>query len=496
MSRRGSNVHTAVDRNIGEMTIDLFESYIEVLETITGTYAELLRHQTVLTRRMQTLMREIHRNNTNRTSSISGDSSSGGDVFHDIQLPPHENTQPSSTSTPTNSPASLHVNTNARGVVRRRTRMGYERMPRSMVRDIFRTREPYQRSPTTYNVLHETRNGPQQEHNPQSRQPSHESTQDSYAHMFDSLGGTPVTPNISSSNQDILSAMASRHDSQNRAENMVFSFERLFPIGMYNQMNPIVQPSLGRTFENVPVFPSAEQIDHATWTTHFQTVENPINTSCPITMEPFSPEQIVTQIVHCGHIFSHIHLHSWFRNNVRCPVCRYDIRGNDEETPLQSPVLGGVINEPALGQDATALGIDNMNESSLFEQNNNAHPVANPISTSGVSQPTHSTSSSEQSSESSSIVDALATILIQSLVPSYQTEMRTHSFNSAPLSWSHLIPSVPLMPLHINTSRTIIERDEPSTNGVVQSPNQPNNATELSYRSDDDDSDDGSLSQD
>ena len=32
------------------------------------------------------------------------------------------------------------------------------------------------------------------------------------------------------------------------------------------------------------------------------------------------------QIIHCGHIFIPHQLNRWFQNNVRCPVCRYDIR--------------------------------------------------------------------------------------------------------------------------------------------------------------------------
>ena len=34
----------------------------------------------------------------------------------------------------------------------------------------------------------------------------------------------------------------------------------------------------------------------------------------------------VTQIIYCGHIFSKNSIRQWFQHNVRCPVCRYDIR--------------------------------------------------------------------------------------------------------------------------------------------------------------------------
>jgi len=79
-------------------------------------------------------------------------------------------------------------------------------------------------------------------------------------------------------------------------------------------------------FNNVPVFPTPEEISNATRIISFDNIEEPINDQCPITMSPFNPSDIVTQIVHCGHIFDVVHLNGWFRTNVRCPVCRHDIR--------------------------------------------------------------------------------------------------------------------------------------------------------------------------
>jgi len=79
-------------------------------------------------------------------------------------------------------------------------------------------------------------------------------------------------------------------------------------------------------FNNVPVFPTPEEITDATRIISFDNIEEPLNDQCPITMCPFNPSDIVTQIVHCGHIFDIVHLNGWFRTNVRCPVCRHDIR--------------------------------------------------------------------------------------------------------------------------------------------------------------------------
>jgi hypothetical protein len=118
-------------------------------------------------------------------------------------------------------------------------------------------------------------------------------------------------------------------------------------------------------FENVPVFPSAEQIDNATRTVTFQELDSPINQTCPITMETFEPTQIVMQITHCGHIFNPTHLHSWFRTHVKCPVCRHDIRESREnqEIPnrdVSNNIVSGSMSSPTplvdIEQPLSSLG--------------------------------------------------------------------------------------------------------------------------------------------
>ena len=59
--------------------------------------------------------------------------------------------------------------------------------------------------------------------------------------------------------------------------------------------------------------------------TTFQEIENPINTTCPISQSDFSNNDIVLQINHCGHIFSERPLLQWFNRNHCCPMCRYSI---------------------------------------------------------------------------------------------------------------------------------------------------------------------------
>jgi hypothetical protein len=79
-------------------------------------------------------------------------------------------------------------------------------------------------------------------------------------------------------------------------------------------------------YSNVQVAPTSRQIQNATRQSPFSQIQNPLNISCPITLEPFSGETVVTEILGCHHLFSQEAATSWFQNNVRCPVCRYDIR--------------------------------------------------------------------------------------------------------------------------------------------------------------------------
>ena len=84
--------------------------------------------------------------------------------------------------------------------------------------------------------------------------------------------------------------------------------------------------AMRRFFQNIVVRPTPEQIENATHLIPFQQEVENINTTCPITMEDFQQGEPVRQIKHCRHIFNEQSIQNWFRTNVRCPVCRYDIR--------------------------------------------------------------------------------------------------------------------------------------------------------------------------
>ena len=85
-------------------------------------------------------------------------------------------------------------------------------------------------------------------------------------------------------------------------------------------------------FDNVPVPPTQEQIELATLNTCYSNVVDPLNNTCPITLETFENNSNICLIKYCGHIFKPESLRNWFVENNRCPVCRFDIRNYTPST--------------------------------------------------------------------------------------------------------------------------------------------------------------------
>lgn len=79
-------------------------------------------------------------------------------------------------------------------------------------------------------------------------------------------------------------------------------------------------------FQAVEVRPTQAQIDNASRVIRYSDIVNPLSETCPISLERFNPNDEVRQILPCGHLFHQQEFQEWFQHNVRCPVCRYDIR--------------------------------------------------------------------------------------------------------------------------------------------------------------------------
>jgi hypothetical protein len=99
-----------------------------------------------------------------------------------------------------------------------------------------------------------------------------------------------------------------------------------------NIIHETINHFIPNRFQDVIVRPTEEQINNATEIFNYVSGEY-VHTNCPITLDEFRENESVCRINHCGHMFRETAIKNWFQQNVRCPVCRYDIRTENETEP-------------------------------------------------------------------------------------------------------------------------------------------------------------------
>jgi len=103
----------------------------------------------------------------------------------------------------------------------------------------------------------------------------------------------------------------------------------------YEERNTNFSSLMQNFLQPVEVYPTQSQIETATRNVRYCDIVNPINRSCPISLDTFTDSDMVSVIRFCGHIFRRDQLNIWFRSNCKCPICRYDIR-NYNSNPTSS----------------------------------------------------------------------------------------------------------------------------------------------------------------
>jgi len=107
---------------------------------------------------------------------------------------------------------------------------------------------------------------------------------------------------------------------------------------IYNALNDPSHRNMYTTttqLQDVIVRPTNQQIQLATENLIYDISLSQIR--CPISLEAFEEGDTICRIKHCGHLFKRPSLMSWFQRNVRCPVCRYDVREYVEENSESEP---------------------------------------------------------------------------------------------------------------------------------------------------------------
>jgi hypothetical protein len=84
----------------------------------------------------------------------------------------------------------------------------------------------------------------------------------------------------------------------------------------------------------VVVRPSTEQIEAAT-TQRAATSDDEPN-MCTVCQDTYTEGQAIRQINNCNHTFHKNCIDHWFEQNVHCPVCRHDIREEDQANQTSS----------------------------------------------------------------------------------------------------------------------------------------------------------------
>jgi hypothetical protein len=117
--------------------------------------------------------------------------------------------------------------------------------------------------------------------------------------------------------------------------------------------------------ENVVVSPNNEDIRNATEVIEYTSSFTEYR--CPISLENFTIGEEIRRIKHCGHIFNNNSLIEWFQRNVRCPVCRHDIR--EMSLPMADTSSNNPVSDES-NQQEEENGEEYEEESDIFNYGN------------------------------------------------------------------------------------------------------------------------------
>jgi len=96
-----------------------------------------------------------------------------------------------------------------------------------------------------------------------------------------------------------------------------------------NLTSSLIETFLDEFLNPVNTAPTSEQIQQSTTSFVYEDIIEPVNTSCPISLNTFQSDDTILQINRCRHNYTPTSLMEWFTSNTHCPLCRIDIRDID-----------------------------------------------------------------------------------------------------------------------------------------------------------------------
>jgi len=208
----------------------------------------------------------------------------------------------------------------------------------------------------------------------------------------------------------------------------------------------------------VVVRPTASHIETATERIPFD--ENMVHTSCPITQSPFQSSDRIMRIRHCGHCFMEEGLTAWFRQSVRCPVCRYDIRSS-----FNTPNLDASAN--VTGSATTTNTTANANANTSRNINNTIDVSRNYINTS-----TYANTNSNTNMTTSPSIDNLLSLFTNQLSDTFRqyivnSDGSYNSVDNGTINVEYIIhPPTNLYTTQARTARLFGDNTMPTMNNM------------------------------
>ena len=106
-----------------------------------------------------------------------------------------------------------------------------------------------------------------------------------------------------------------------------------------NELAPLAQ-------QDVVVTPTDAQINKACLVMLASDANLSDQYVCPIDLSPIEDDESVMKIKHCGHVFRESNLRELFTRDVKCPMCRFDIREHVEVTAGNGESEDDILDSP------------------------------------------------------------------------------------------------------------------------------------------------------